>query len=107
MLLGDTLRSIHPVAGQGWNLGVKDISTLINLLDRFSIHDPNLNKIYYARRKVDSFAYLTFTSLLNSLYENDNNFNKQVIKIGYQSLLKVSFLRNIFIKQAMGRVSLV
>jgi 2-polyprenyl-6-methoxyphenol hydroxylase-like FAD-dependent oxidoreductase len=25
LLLGDTLRSIHPVAGQGWNLGVKDI----------------------------------------------------------------------------------
>ena len=107
LLLGDTLRSIHPVAGQGWNLGVKDISTLINLLDRFSINDPNLNKIYYARRKVDSFAYLSFTSLLNSLYENDNNFNKRIIKFGYQSLLRISFLRNIFIKQAMGRVSLV
>ncbi len=107
LLLGDTLRSIHPVAGQGWNLGVKDITTLLNLLDRYSIDDPNLYKFYYARRSVDSFAYLSFTSLLNSFYENENNFNKLFIKFGFQSLLNVSFLRNIFIKQAMGRISLV
>jgi len=107
LLLGDTLRSIHPVAGQGWNLGVKDISTLISLLDQYSISDPNLNNYYYARRMVDSFIYLSFTSLLNALYENKNNFNKLFVKFGYQSLLKISFLRDIFIKQAMGRISLV
>ena len=27
ILIGDTMRSIHPVAGQGWNLGIKDIQT--------------------------------------------------------------------------------
>ena len=107
LLFGDTLRSIHPVAGQGWNLGVKDIITFLNLLDRYSIDDQNLNKLYYARRKVDSFAYLSFTSLLNLLYENDGNLNKFIIKFGYKSLLKIPFLKNIFIKQAMGRISLV
>ena len=107
LLLGDTLRSIHPVAGQGWNLGVKDITTFLNLLDRYTIDDPNLYKFYYARRKVDSFAYLSFTSLLNSFYENENNLNRLFIKFGFQSLLNISFLRNIFIKQAMGRISLV
>jgi len=107
LLLGDTLRSIHPVAGQGWNLGVKDISTLISLLDQYSIDDPNLINFYYARRKVDSFIYLSFTTLLNALYENKNNLNVLFVKFGYQSLLKISFLRDIFIKQAMGRTSLV
>ena len=107
ILLGDTLRSIHPVAGQGWNLGVKDIATFLNLLDRYSIDDPNLYKFYYARRRVDSFAYLSFTSLLNSFYENENNLNKIFIKFGFQSLLNISFLKKIFIKQAMGRISLV
>lgn len=107
LLVGDTLRSIHPVAGQGWNLGVKDITTFLNLLDRHSINDPNLYKFYYARRRVDSFAYLSFTFLLNSFYENENNLNKLFIKFGFQSFLNISFLRNIFIKQAMGRISLV
>ena len=78
-----------------------------SLLDQYSIDDPNLNKFYYARRKVDSFVYLSFTSLLNALYENKNNFNKLFVKFGYQSLFKISFLRDIFIKQAMGRISLV
>ena len=107
LLLGDTLRSIHPVAGQGWNLGIKDISTLLTLLSAYSINDPNLNKLYYARRELDSFAYLSFTTFLNSLYENESNIKKIIVKLGYQSLLKLPLLRNIFIKQAMGRLSLV
>ena len=69
--------------------------------------DPNLYNLYYARRKVDSFAYLLFTSLLNSLYENETNLNKLIIRLGYQSLSKISYLRDIFIKQAMGRINLV
>mgnify|MGYP001054431120 CR=1 FL=1 len=107
LLVGDIFRSIHPVAGQGWNLGIKDISTLMNLLDRYSFDDPILGKLYYSKRMIDSLAYLSFTSLLNSLYENQSNLNNTVIKLGYQSLLKFSSLRNIFIKQAMGRLSLV
>ena len=107
LLLGDTFRSIHPVAGQGWNLGVKDISTLLSLLNSHSINDPNLNNLYYARRGLDSFAYLSFTTILNLLYENESNFKKSIIKLGYQSLLKLPILKNIFIKQAMGRLSLV
>ena len=35
ILMGDTMRSIHPVAGQGWNLGIKDIQTLCSLLDTY------------------------------------------------------------------------
>ena len=69
--------------------------------------DPNLNKLYYARRELDSFAYLSFTTFLNSLYETESNMKKIIIKLGYQSLLNLPFLRNIFIKQAMGRLSLV
>lgn len=107
LLLGDTLRSIHPVAGQGWNLGIKDISTLINLLDNYPLSDLNFSKYYYARRNLDSVAYLSFTSILNILYENENNFNKNIIRLGYQALINVPFLRNVFIKQAMGRLNLV
>ena len=36
------LKSIHPVAGQGWNLGIKDIQTLCKLLDQYSIEEKNL-----------------------------------------------------------------
>ena len=36
ILVGDTLRSIHPVAGQGWNLGIKDIQDLCSVIDKYS-----------------------------------------------------------------------
>ena len=64
--IGDSLKSIHPVAGQGWNLGIKDIQTLCNLLNQYPLDTENLNSLYYARRFVESAIYLSFTSVLNS-----------------------------------------
>ena len=105
--VGDSLKSIHPVAGQGWNLGVKDIQTLNNLIDQYSIESKIFNNIYYSRRIFESTIYFGFTSLINSLYENQNNLNYNVIKIGYLGLQNFSFLRKLFIRQAMGRFNLV
>ena len=45
--------------------------------------------------------YLLFTSLLNLLYDNQNKPNTLLIKFGFKFLLNFSYLRNIFIKQAM------
>ena len=105
--IGDSLKSIHPVAGQGWNLGVKDIQTLHKLIDQYSIESELFNSIYYSRRIVESFAYLGFTSLINMLYENQNNINSKLIKLGYKGLQNIRAIRGLFIKQAMGRLNLV
>ena len=107
ILLGDALKSIHPVAGQGWNLGVKDIQTICDLTDKFSLDDDLINQIYYSRRVVESFIYLSFTSSLNILYENINPLKKNIIRFGYQALVNLKFVRDLFIKQAMGRSNLI
>ena len=101
------LRSIHPVAGQGWNLGIKDIQCLSNILDTYSIQDPDLINKYYSQRNIENLSYLTFTSSLNLLYENKNIFNKFIIKSAFKILGNIDFLKNTFIKQAMGRSNLV
>ena len=106
ILIGDTMRSIHPVAGQGWNLGIKDIQTLCSLLESLEVDNPKLNSLYHSRRIIESTAYLTFTSLINALYDNENLLSRSVIKFGYQSLLNIGALRTIFVKQAMGESSL-
>ena len=107
ILLGDAFRSIHPVAGQGWNLGIKDIQTLCSLIDQFSLKDNIVNEIYFARRFLESAIYLSFTSSLNFLYENINPITKNIIRIGYQGLSNLKIAKNIFIKQAMGRINLI
>ena len=104
--IGDSLKSIHPVAGQGWNLGIKDIQTLCKLLDQYSLDEKNINSFYYSRRIIESSIFLSFTSLLNFFYEGKNQLNKKIVKAGFTSLRKVKFLRDVFIKQAMGRINL-
>ena len=104
--IGDSLKSIHPVAGQGWNLGIKDIQTLCKLLDQYTIEAKNFNSTYYSRRIVESFVYLSFTSVLNFLYENKSSLNTRIIKFGFNSLVNFKFARDLFIKQAMGRSNL-
>ena len=107
ILMGDSFRSIHPVAGQGWNLGIKDIQTLSDLLDQYNIEDNNLSDLYLSRRKIESYAYLAFTNLINSLYENESKINQSIINFGFQSLVRFAPIRKTFINQAMGRFSLV
>lgn len=107
ILIGDTLRSIHPVAGQGWNLGVKDIQSLCKTLDQYPLIHHNFNDFYYNKRNFENISYLTFTSLLTSLYDNKNKFNASIIKLAFFSLNNFDLLRNLFIKQAMGRLKLI
>ena len=107
LLVGDTLRSIHPVAGQGWNLGIKDIQDLCSVIDKYSLDHSNFMENYYARRNIESISYLLFTSVLNFLYDNQNRPNIFLIKTGFKFLLNFSYLRNLFIKQAMGRIKLI
>ena len=105
--IGDSLKSVHPVAGQGWNLGVKDIQTLNKVLDQYSLDSKRFNSIFYSRRMMETSLYFGFTSLINFLYENQNNLNENLIKSGYRGLQNISFIRDLFIKQAMGRFNLV
>ncbi len=105
--VGDSLKSIHPVAGQGWNLGVKDIQALMKLIDKYPLESEALSSIYYSRRLIENSLYFGFTSLINFLYENPTTFNNNFIRFGYKGLLSFKLLRNIFIKQAMGRLSLI
>jgi 2-octaprenyl-6-methoxyphenol hydroxylase len=105
LLIGDTAHSIHPVAGQGWNLGIKDIKTLCSCLDKHNINDTNFDEYYFSKRITENFIYLTFTNTLNHLYENQTPISKSIIKASHFVLSQFPNLRNLFIKQAMGKTS--
>ncbi len=104
LLMGDTAHSIHPVAGQGWNLGIKDIQALCSCLDNYNINDLNFDKIYFSKRILVNISYLTFTNLLNFLYESNQPISKSIIKISYTALTNLPYLKSLFIKQAMGKL---
>ena len=105
LLIGDTAHSIHPVAGQGWNLGIKDIQTLCSCLDRYDIDEKNFDEHYFSQRIIENFTYLTFTNILNHLYENQKPISKIIIKASHFVLSQFPYLKNLFIRQAMGKIS--
>jgi len=105
LLIGDTAHSIHPVAGQGWNLGIKDIQTLCSCLDKHNINDTNFDEYYFSKRIIENFTYLTFTNILNHLYENQQPFSKSIIKASHFVLSQFPRLKSLFIRQAMGKIS--
>ena len=105
LLIGDTAHSIHPVAGQGWNLGIKDIQTLCSCLDKHNINDTNFDEYYFSKRIIENVTYLTFTNILNHLYENQKPISKTIIKASHFVLSQFPYLKNLFIKQAMGKIS--
>jgi len=103
LLIGDTAHSIHPVAGQGWNLGIKDIQTLCYCLNQYDIDDANFDEYYFSKRIIENFTYLTFTNILNHLYENQKPITNSIIKASHFFLSQFPYLKNLFIKQAMGK----
>ena len=107
IFIGDSFRSIHPVAGQGWNLGIKDIQSFISLINTMPLDSKSFNSIFYSRRKFDSFAFFAFTEIVNRVFENQTPLSKIFGTFGFNLLHKSSFLRKTFVDQAMGRKKLI
>jgi len=104
LILGDTAHSIHPVAGQGWNLGIKDIQELLTLLDNLNIDHPDFDKNFSSKRIIENFSYLSFTSLINYLYENEHPITKSIVRLSFTIFNRIPRLKQLFIKQAMGKL---
>ncbi len=75
-LVGNAAHALHPVAGQGLNLGLRDIMTLLDLLvaareDGRDLGAPVLLEAYRQRRWPDTLAVSLFTEGLNLIFAND------------------------------------
>jgi len=74
VVLGNAAQTLHPVAGQGLNLGLRDAWELAGLLrecDRAAIGGPELVRAYAARRRLDRRGGILFTDGLVRLFSND------------------------------------
>lgn len=111
-LVGDAAHAIHPIAGQGYNLGVKDIAALVEVLadargvglDFGSL--PTLEN-YQRWRRFDSAALAFGTDALNRLYSNDFAPVRLARDLGMGAVNAVAPLRRMFMKHAgadLGRL---
>lgn len=71
--IGNAAQTLHPVAGQGFNLGIRDVYELaLSLTDA---EDPGASEVlahYSRRRRLDRYGAMGFTDSLVQLFSNDN-----------------------------------
>ena len=74
VVLGNAAQALHPVAGQGFNLGLRDATELAQIVldtPRDAIGDAAMLARYAARRRSDRWGGIAFTHGLVSVFGND------------------------------------
>lgn len=109
VLVGDAAHGIHPIAGQGYNLGVRDIAALVEVLvdaKRLGLDLGAADTLerYAQWRRADNFAMVAATDLLNRLFSNDIKTLRLVRDAGLAAVNRVPALRRFFVRHAMGMV---
>ena len=107
-LVGDAAHSIHPLAGQGINLGFADAEALceeiINGFEKsISLDKKLILKRYEIRRKDMNLTMLKSMDFFVNLFKSDNLYIKVLRNFGLSSVNKTRFLKKYFINQAIGK----
>lgn len=73
-LVGNASHTIHPIAGQGFNLGMRDIDAVVKMLERFGDDVGGFDALNYYKqsRTADLNKVVTMTDSLVRLFSNDN-----------------------------------
>jgi 2-octaprenyl-6-methoxyphenol hydroxylase len=106
-LVGDAAHGIHPIAGQGLNLGFRDAIALSSLLAAAvqagaDPGDPALLARYQAQRRPSNLLMLAATHSLDRLFSTDNLAVRAVRDIGIAGVQRLPGLKRLFMRQAMG-----
>lgn len=109
-LIGEAAHSMHPVAGQGFNLSVRDIGALGDLVEtRFKaggdVGDDELLQRYDAARQLDHFTFMTATDILVKLFSNNVLPLRLVRRFGLALIEKIPPAKKFFSRMAMGLLS--
>ncbi|SHJ29111.1 2-octaprenyl-6-methoxyphenol hydroxylase [Roseomonas rosea] len=106
-LVGDAAHGIHPIAGQGLNVGLRDVAALAELVIAAraageDVGGPALLAAYQAARRPDSLMMLGATHALERLFGNDIAPIRIARRLGIAAVDRISPLKAFFARQAMG-----
>ena len=106
-VIGDAAHGIHPIAGQGLNLGLRDAIALSGLILEShaagrDIGDPALLARYERARRLDNVSMLLATDGLDRLFSTDNPVIRLARDVGLGAVHRMPRLKRAFMRQAMG-----
>ena len=106
-LIGDAAHVIHPIAGQGLNLGLKDVAALAEVIVDaarlgIDVGQADVLERYQRWRRFDTMAMGLATNTLNFLFSNTSTLLRSLRDIGLGLVDRAPPLKNILIRQAAG-----
>lgn len=108
-LAGDAAHAIHPIAGQGLNIGLRDVAALAEVVvDALRLGlDPGSTAVlarYERWRRFDNALMLAATDGLNRLFSNDLGPLRFARDLGLAAVDRLAPLKRLFMRHAMGLV---
>src|SRR5215216_663234 len=106
-LVGDAAHVIHPIAGQGLNMGLRDVAALAEVIvdaARLGM-DPGASSAlerYQRWRRFDTMAMGVATDGLNRLFSNRSDALRLVRDVGLGLVDRLPMLKSLFIREAAG-----
>ncbi|WP_375319074.1 2-octaprenyl-6-methoxyphenyl hydroxylase [Candidatus Tisiphia endosymbiont of Oplodontha viridula] len=102
VVVADSAKVIHPLAGQALNQGIKDIETLTGLVASSGINSAMLEK-YQKLRKNDNFNMYMITEGLNSIFSNHSKPLWYLRRLGLKAIDNIQPIKNLLVEYAMGQ----
>lgn len=106
-LLGDAAHGIHPIAGLGFNLALRDVAALADVLQEkvrlgLDIGSQAVLEDYEAWRQFDNLKVALMSDGLNRLFSNDNQALRAARGLGITMVNQLAPLKRFFMREAAG-----
>lgn len=107
VLVGDSAHGMHPIAGQGLNLGLRDVGTLVEVLEEarhlgLDLGDAQALKRYENWRALDSLMVMGATDGLTRLFGLRGKAASAVRRLGMAGVQRMPLLKQWFMDEARG-----
>lgn len=107
VLVGDSAHGMHPIAGQGLNLGLRDVGALAEVLEEaqrlgMDLGDAQVLKRYENWRALDSIMVMGATDGLTRLFGLKGNLASAVRRFGMAGVQRMPTLKHWFMDEARG-----
>jgi 2-octaprenyl-6-methoxyphenol hydroxylase len=102
VLVGNAAHGLHPVAAQGFNLGLRDVAALCDCITNFDLDDAGLLQHYADWRRNDQSKLVGFTDGLVQLFSSNRRPLRAVRGLAMLGFDMVPGVRTLFARHTMG-----